>query len=646
MNSMIIVYSLIKSIYEEKRDYLDVFIPFLLCSFPDGQRECGLDILSKNLEHKFGLKVPEFTLNTIITRATRSNYVERKEKRCYLTESGHTLASKIISREKDEERKVKALIVDIKSFIASKYQVALDSDKILDVLNSFIKNYQSPLINFFNPKTQGEIWQGRFSQNEFYLIEYIKSAKEQRPDAFDTLEKIFYGSIISTILLKENISEINKNFNTTQTFFDTNFMFSILNLHYPYICKPAKELFELLKSKKKFQLKVFDFTIQEMIGVLKGYTKESYKYFPHIAVDSIYSNLKSQGWTKEDCMRFISKVEQRIYDLGINIEYTGIDLNKWQIPDNESYSRIINYKPDQIVLSQKHDICAIEKIKEIRKRPKREIENCAAFFLTSDLRLTKFNFNEFDHKGNATIPEVISDRFLTTLLWLKNPNIVKELPLETILSTQSELLIDRKIWNRFYDNVIKIKNEGKVSEDDVSTLLYYHQLEQDLASITNIEEISPEFILKEIEESKRKIDEETRKKIEEEKKKLEEEYSKKMADKDREYLERLRDIKDRSRESSWRKASKDTNLIILGIFILLIIFGILLFVKFESQLVKIAGGILSIGSFILTLLQFFGVQMPISTLKKRITDWFFNRIYKKRLIELGIEEDKDEISVN
>ena len=161
--------------------------------------------------------------------------------------------------------------------------------------------------------------QDKFSQNDFYLIEYIKSAKEQKPESFATLEKIFYGSIISTILLKKNISETNKNFNTTQIFFDTNFMFSVLNLHYSYIYKPAKELFELLKLNKKFQPKVFDFTIQEMVGVLKGYIKESYKYFPNVKVDSIYGNLKSQGWTVEDCIRFISKIEQKIYDLGIKI---------------------------------------------------------------------------------------------------------------------------------------------------------------------------------------------------------------------------------------------------------------------------------------------------------------------------------------
>ncbi len=642
MSSIIIVYSLIKSIYEEKKEYLDVFVPFLLNSFPDGQRECGLDILLKNLEDKFGLKVPEFTLNAIIRRATRRDYVERKEKRCFLTEDGYSLASKIISQEKDEERKVKALIVDIESFIESKYQLALGHDKILDVLNSFIKKYQSPLVNFFNPKKQEENLQDKFSQNDFYLIEYIKSAKEQKPESFATLEKIFYGSIISTILLKKNISETNKNFNTTQIFFDTNFMFSVLNLHYSYIYKPAKELFELLKLNKKFQPKVFDFTIQEMVGVLKGYIKESYKYFPNVKVDSIYGNLKSQGWTVEDCIRFISKIEQKIYDLGIKIEYTGIDLNKWQIPDNGRYSRITNYKPDQILLAQKHDIYAIEKIREIRKRPKREIENCDAFFLTSDLKLAKFNFNELVPKENTTIPEVISDRFLTTFLWLKNPNIMKELPLEIILSTQSELLIDINLWNRFYDNLIKLKNEGTVSEEDISTLLYSHQLEQDFASITNLEEISTDFILKEIEKSKRKINEETMKKIEEEREKIEAEYKEKIVQKDEEYLKRINNIKENIKIKATNKAKRYTNLIMICICLFLLLVGIVLLVK----KMKTFGGILILMPIIYYLLSTFrmlGLEINIldyqTKLKTYLFDKFFNKFYKKMLSDFNFEEE-------
>ena len=370
-----------------------------------------------------------------------------------------------------------------------------------------------PLINFFNPKGVQEEWLDKFDKYEFYLVEYIKLAKDKKPDAFNILERMFYGAIISTILFKKNINEINKKFDhQIEIFLDTNFVFGILDFHHSYICKPVKELFELLKKNKKFKLKVFDFTIDEIVRVLREYLNEEKKYFSPVKVASIYSRLKNKGWTSQDCWNFISKIENILTsEFKIDIEFTNIDLNKWQIPNNDAYLKIVQYKPDDSVLVHKHDICAIEKIREIRKHSKREIENCGAFFLTSDLKLTKFNFIELGHKEKATIPEVISDRFLTTLLWLKNPDVLKELPLETIISTQFELLIDREVWNRFYNNLIKLKNEEKISEEDIATLIYYSRLQEELASITP-DEITSEFILDQIAKSKKKIDEETRKK--------------------------------------------------------------------------------------------------------------------------------------
>jgi hypothetical protein len=634
MIDILVSYSLIKSIYETKKDYLDVFVPFLLASFPEGEEECGSNIMAKNIKEKFGLEIPEYTLTTIIKKAKRNDFIDWKQNKCSLKVKGKNYLSEIKLIENEERGKIITLIEDIKNFFASQYKISLNSTKILEILNIFLKTHQLPLINFFNPKSIQEEWPGKFDKYyEFYLVEYIKLAKEQKPDVFNILEKMFYGAIFSTILFKKNIPETNKKFNTTQIFLDTNFVFRILDFDYSFICKPAKELFELLKKDKKFQLKVFDFTIDEMVRVLKEYGKEEYKYFPKVKVASIYSNLKNKGWTKEDCINFISKIEKEIYNLEINIEYTNVDLNKWEIPINDIYSKIIQYKPEQKILAQKHDVCAIEKIREIRKHSRREIENCGALFLTSDLRLTRFNFIELGHKEKATVPEVISDRFLTTLLWLKNPVALKELPLETILSTQTEILIDRKVWNRFYDNLTKLKNEGKISDEDIATLIYFH-LEQELAPITNPEEITPEFILEEIEKNKKKIEETTKEEITKEIKKITQRHREEITKKEQEFLNDLEAIKNDIKESVWKEANNKVNKrFIFGVLLLItvtVVSGILLFNKFKIG---------SILSFLLAFLQFLGFKIDILKIKEKQIKKVFEKIYEKRL-STKIEEIK------
>jgi len=83
MTDVIFIYSLIKSLYEESKDFLDVFVPFVVISFPDGHEACNIDAISKNLEKKFNFNIPEHALNTIITRATRTHYIQRYQKNVF-----------------------------------------------------------------------------------------------------------------------------------------------------------------------------------------------------------------------------------------------------------------------------------------------------------------------------------------------------------------------------------------------------------------------------------------------------------------------------------------------------------------------------------------------------------------------------------
>jgi|YNPMSStandDraft_1061717.scaffolds.fasta_scaffold05612_4 hypothetical protein len=640
MNEILITYSLIKSLYEKCKDYLDVFVPFVVNSFPNGEQECTIETLSNNLEIKFGLKVPEYTLNTIITRSSRSGYIKRKQKKCCLEEKGKKIVSEIKSKQEEIGRDFNALLEDIRTFISEKFGLSLDSKNIEEILNSFIKKQQSSLLTFFNPQLLNEEWKEK-NINEFYLIEYFKIAKNQKPNEFKTLEKIFYGALISTIINKKDITTINRKFRKLQIFFDSNFMFSIMDLHYHYICKPAKELFEVLKTDNKFQLKVFDFTVDEMVKVLKRYSKEKNRYLHNVKVDSIYSSLRSKGWTSDDCIQFIVNMERKIYEeLGVQIENTGIDLNEWDVEDKNIYSRLLQYKSYQNILGQRHDICSIYKIRELRgRRPQREIENCGALFLSSDLKLTRFDYEEFKHKDTFTVSEVISDRFLNTLLWLKNPKTVKELPLETILSIHSEILIDRTIWNRFYENLEKLKKDEKISDEDVATLIYYHQVEQDLGLVDNPDEITDDFVIKAIEKSKIKIDEETKKKIKEEKKKLEEEYKEKVTQNEEKYLKNIESIKGNIKEKATKKANVYSILIMFGIPAILLSAGIILLLT----RIKTAGRILTITPiiyYLLNILGWFGLKIDVLNCQKKLRDYFFNKIHKKMLSELEIEKLK------
>lgn len=285
-------------------------------------------------------------------------------------------------------------------------------------------------------------------------------------------------------------------------------------------------------------------------------------YVPGVKVDSIYSNLKSKGWTAEDVREFIQKIEEKIWALGINIEPTDIKLNSYK-PQEEYLSSILKYKPEKSEHSIRHDLIAIEKIQEIRGSKVREIERAKAIFLTSDLKLSNFNYMEMGHKENMTVCEVIPDRLLTNILWLKNPTTIKDIPLKSIIAIHSrEILIDKRIWRRFYENVRKLKEDGRIGDKDLSMIFYNRYIEGVLSKLdeSDIDKVTPELILEEIENMSRMIDNETQRKLEEQKKIFEKQIAQRELEKEQEWEKKLGEIKESLKVISQKKSNKYINI--------------------------------------------------------------------------------------
>jgi hypothetical protein len=155
-----------------------------------------------------------------------------------------------------------------------------------------------------------------------------------------------------------------------------------------------------------------------------------------------------------------------------------------------------SYKPFQGAVQRNHDIAAIEAIAAIRNKTVHRIENSKALFLTSDHRLTRYNYAEMGHKKNSTIGEVISDTLLTNIIWLKNPNA--NISLSNIIMSQSqELLINRAVWQKFYENLKRLKQENRINDDTINGLFYGNYVEEELIGLdeAQVDDIDEKFVV-------------------------------------------------------------------------------------------------------------------------------------------------------
>ena len=640
MNRLIYTYSLVKTLYEQGKDYIDSFWPFVLKVMPRDKTTLNLSTIQKGIRDNSGLDIPQYSLKSIITRAKRKGYMTQKKGRFWLTAKGDNYLD-ALEPESAVERRINELLEDIRNYLNEQLGLSLTLSGSYDIVLSFIHENIDSLLEFCNPDSSIiALGLSRRSDSRYdsVLVSYFQIADQRKSGHYQTLTDIVYGSVISTAASKRDIAGVNKKFAHTKIFLDSNYLFSILDFHFPEFGKPAKELLVLLKFYK-FEVRAFDFTLDEMVRVLRGYSREQDLFVPDVRVNSIFSSLKNQGLTTEDVREFITKIEDKIWELGVKIEPTAVELGDYKPPKDEYRAKLSHYKPDQGLYAQNHDLAAIEKIREIRKAPKREIESSRALFLTSDLGLCKFDFFEMRHREKATVCEVISDKLLTNILWLKNPAIIKDIPLKSIIAIHShEMFIDRRIWRRFCENIRKLKQEGRISDKDISMLFYDHRIEKALEVYddSQTDKITSELILEQIQSASKLIDEETKKKLEEQREIFEKKLTQVELDKKNALETRLSAIKEKLKVKAVRKAKRRA--VVKMCIPALIFVGIFIYFLLTRGWARTAGVILGIAS-VVGILSFLGIKVNILNIRKRLQDKAFQRIYRKELSEIALEED-------
>jgi hypothetical protein len=475
-------YSLIKALYDEGKDYIDAFWPILLQVMPIDGRPLAPGPMADEVLAKFALKIPVHTVQTLAERARRKHgYLLRDNKSYSLTEKGRAYVGGL-ETSRQVQRRIEALVVHACEVLKGKDPLFADREVTLTAMTRVIElNYH--VFDFVSERA-GQDRSGVEDLAEKHILEYFDHLEEENPTQFATLRDLILGSTLAGLLKRDDIADATRHFGPTQLYLDTNVILSLLGLPFEVECRPTTELFGLLSRGTQFQLIVFDFTIEELVALLRGYRDASNKYLPHVKVRTIYSSLRYRGISPGDIALLIGSLEERLGSLGVTIERTTVRLDQHTPPTGATEGRILSYKPEQDRRGQCHDLAAIAEIAHKRGRLEYKVERARVFFLTEDYRLSNYAFIERGHQKAGTISEVMPDRLLTNLLWLKNPESLESLPVSAVIAMHSrDLFIDRRVWDAFHRELEQAVESGAITEEAASILLYDGQVQNDLAAL-------------------------------------------------------------------------------------------------------------------------------------------------------------------
>jgi hypothetical protein len=569
MVKQLVNYAFTTAIYEEKRNFLETFSPFVLKILYVSNCQISDHMLSEELKTKYQVDIPINTIKSIITGLATHDLVFKKvATRDSWQVCINTKGKKEVELSNENEESVRRrqihLVKSFVLFLASKGLTKTENEAEELIIN-FVHNNLHKLSIFKVDDIYCENQDDILSEKEnFYLTQFIEEIYRSEPILYETYEEVLKGLVIWEYIKANEDTSVIPRIESLVIYLDANIVLSLLEFHNPAINAAAKQLFNLLKETEGVKLKIFSITLQEIARLLTNFKNIKDNYTTSIPVNSVFYYLKSKGFNDLKTDALIQGLDHKIEGLGIMVEKLDMieDLNMHG-NQGELYKDIYTYKKEQnetrngltkeervIHASALHDANIILAIQRKRGSWVKTLERSKAIFLTSSYLMDQFC--KRISRQNDRFPEVILDLTLTNILWLRNPKKEIGIHLHQLISAHSKrFIVDNGIWNRFFSTIKTMNEDGIISTEEMASVISNNQITLDYLHHVNVDDISVDTVLelaKKVEEefiSKDKLLEE-REKIIAEKQNETEQIEKELEEKD----SALQDLKNKNQTLS------------------------------------------------------------------------------------------------
>ena len=617
MNNFLVNIALASSFYEENKNPLDIYYPFILNSFIN-KEVVKLEELSSILKTNFNIDIPIYSIKNILDR--KEVFVIKKITKTNweisLTKEGKNEVAEIIKSEEKKNRELKKLYSKFIEFSRKNFDKEYKETEIESKIQTFIINN---LVDISIEKIDIDKKNRDNKTFEKHLINFIKYIKDYDNELTNIFEGIWKGIVIWNELRKDKLPTIKKSFEKNiKIYVDTNFVFSLLGFHNPIINQAVKELYELIKENKNLSLYILDITLEEIYRLLDLFPILKDNFFD-IEVDSLFYYLKKKGLTKSKIELLKSHLKETLKEK-YNIQATNI--SKFNDKDNEKYKEIYDFLLDirskknnnkrfkksltAIEKGSEHDSKVITNTLKFKNTYATNLEDSKAIFLTSSFWLYH-NYRKI-HKNFESFPCVVYDATLTNILYLKTPNKNIGISINQVLKTHSNyLIIDNEIWFNFIETAKELVKEGDINEEDYAILISKNIFTQELLLNSKPDDIDKEKVKKTLDKIKEK-ERNTKKELEE------------IKNREKELLENQKEKARKVAKFIWRYI----------IFPPLIICMIFLLIINTFPLLKLSKTVKIFFWFLFAVLTLLNLTtgFNIKSTKKKILTWIEKIIYK------------------
>lgn len=470
--------SLLESLQGAKlADELDIYIPYIASVFD----EMSSDVVDKNelqqrLNEKFNIVTPMGAIMSLLVRAKKQGLVFKDNKQFFIVnDKVNTLLSEVENKKKEIEQSINSIVDEYLKYCKSEFNSEPNRESAENSIYNFIRTNISI---FSGDLSQGELSEsGKDSSNEYKVASFIKHINQNIKSLIPDITRIVKGTLLANYLTIVDKSSAKNKFDNITVYLDTPLIIGILGWDGDIRKKTLSEFIELLVSLK-INIKIFEPTFRELNAIFNDWrvtlSNRRYQDFHEMTRQL----MKSRGVTPAQISTEITLLEHTLEKNNIYIDKS-FKLNPKHCCDEVKLDKFLKRVGFKKSIARAHDVQCISSVFNSRKGIEiKTLNDVFSIFITTNTSLEVITRRFFKKENSEdSLPLVASENWMSTLLWLKEPDRFSNFPFDILLTdAYSTLNSDDAFWRNFLKRLEKLKKEGGITEDEFNLVRYNNSL--------------------------------------------------------------------------------------------------------------------------------------------------------------------------
>ena len=463
-------------------DYLSYLEPFVLQILADSTTNVVTDDnITDSLRQRFGLAIPERTVEIVLRRITKKNILTRERNEFRI--SGSIPDPQLVSKQAEAERHIQSVINGVRRFSQETVNPLEDEDQAVEAICAFLSEFDvSCLRSYLRGTAIPEVSEAS-TTDKILVSNYVQSIYQNEPERFGSFLVLVQGHMLANALVCPDLENAPKSFSGLTFYLDTPLLVRRLGLEGTAKQNAASELTALVKNLGG-KVATFSHSREELYNVIRGAAANLESPGGR---GSIIQEARQVGTTRSDLVILAETFHDKLSNAGIEVEPTPGYTERIQI-DEAAFEQVL---ADEVGYfnprAKEFDVNSVRSI--YVKRDKKQIqslEKSHAVLVTSNSAFAKAAWQY----GQRYVPSqaasaVITDFTLANLAWLKAPMGGPAVPRTQLMAfSYAALQPSRELLGKYLSEIEKLENEGVISERDHQLLRSSPMVSKELMNLT------------------------------------------------------------------------------------------------------------------------------------------------------------------